>query len=58
MGQIRESEIMEGVNNLALDPDAVPRLEDVNNFLCPLTVSKPRPSADTCRVYLLTVSAP
>jgi phenylalanine-4-hydroxylase len=28
---------LEGVNNLALDPDAVPKLEDVNNFLCPLT---------------------
>ena len=28
---------LEGVNNLALDPNAVPKLEDVNNFLCPLT---------------------
>jgi len=28
---------LEGVNNLPLDPNAVPRLEDVNNFLCPLT---------------------
>jgi phenylalanine-4-hydroxylase len=28
---------LEGVNNLALNPNAVPRLEDVNNFLCPLT---------------------
>jgi phenylalanine-4-hydroxylase len=28
---------LEGVDNLALDPNAVPRLEDVNRFLCPLT---------------------
>src|SRR5438477_8874052 len=28
---------LEGVNNLALDPDAVPRLQDVNKFLAPLT---------------------
>jgi phenylalanine-4-hydroxylase len=28
---------MEGVNNLALDPSQMPRLGDVNNFLCPLT---------------------
>jgi phenylalanine-4-hydroxylase len=28
---------MEGVNNLALDPSQMPRLSDVNNFLCPLT---------------------
>ena len=28
---------MEGVNNLALDANNVPKLPDVNNFLCPLT---------------------
>jgi phenylalanine-4-hydroxylase len=28
---------LEGVENLALDPDAVPKLEDVNHFLVPLT---------------------
>src|SRR5688500_14150858 len=28
---------MEGVNTLALDPNTVPRLQDVNNFLCPLS---------------------
>src|SRR5215211_1416357 len=28
---------MEGVNNLALDANNVPKLQDVNNFLCPLT---------------------
>ncbi|MCW8133279.1 MAG: phenylalanine 4-monooxygenase [Planctomycetota bacterium] len=28
---------MQGVYNLALDPDAVPRLEDINKFLCPLS---------------------
>src|SRR3982750_2808979 len=27
----------EGISNLALDPDNVPRLEDVNKFLAPLT---------------------
>src|SRR3954447_12781817 len=27
----------EGVNNLALDPNNIPRLDDVNRFLCPLT---------------------
>lgn len=28
---------MEGVNNLALDPNAVPRLDDINRFLSPLS---------------------
>src|SRR5437016_9749633 len=28
---------LEGVNNLALDPNAVPKLEDVNKFLSPLS---------------------
>lgn len=28
---------LEGVDNLALDPNAVPKLEDVNHFLAPLT---------------------
>jgi phenylalanine-4-hydroxylase len=28
---------LEGVDNLALDPNAVPKLEDVNRFLAPLT---------------------
>jgi phenylalanine-4-hydroxylase len=28
---------MEGVNNLALDPDAIPHLEDINKFLEPLS---------------------
>jgi len=34
---------MEGVNNLALDPSKMPRLEDVNNFLCPLTGFRAKP---------------
>lgn len=34
---------MQGVNNLAMDPNAVPRLEDVNKFLCPLTGFKAKP---------------
>ena len=28
---------LEGVNNLALDPDNVPKLDDVNRFLSPLS---------------------
>jgi len=28
---------LKGITNLCLDPDRVPRLEDVNRFLCPLT---------------------
>jgi len=28
---------LKGIANLCLDPNAVPRLEDVNTFLCPLT---------------------
>lgn len=28
---------MKGIENLCLDPNRVPRLEDVNRFLCPLT---------------------
>jgi phenylalanine-4-hydroxylase len=28
---------IEGVRNLALDPHAVPRLDDINRFLCPLS---------------------
>lgn len=28
---------LKGIANLCLDPNAVPRLEDVNQFLCPLT---------------------
>src|SRR4051812_18071678 len=31
------AKFLEGVNNLALDPDHVPKLEDVNKFLCPLS---------------------
>jgi phenylalanine-4-hydroxylase len=28
---------LQGVNNLALDPNQVPKLDDVNRFLCPLS---------------------
>lgn len=31
------AKFLEGVNNLALDPNAIPRLEDINKFLCPLS---------------------
>ena len=32
-----------GITNLCLDPQAVPRLEDVNRFLCPLTGFQAKP---------------
>jgi phenylalanine-4-hydroxylase len=31
------AKFLQGVQNLALDPDAIPRLEDVNRFLAPLS---------------------
>lgn len=34
---------LEGIDNLALDPERVPRLDDVNRFLSPLTGFKARP---------------
>lgn len=34
---------LRGIDNLCLDPDRVPRLEDVNRFLCPLTGFQARP---------------
>jgi len=43
---------LEGVNNLALDPNAVPRLEDVNNFLCPLTGFKAKAVSGYVPAYI------
>src|SRR3954447_8348957 len=36
----------EGVNNLALDPNNIPRLDDVNRFLCPLTAFSAKAVSD------------
>jgi phenylalanine-4-hydroxylase len=37
------SRFLEGIENLCLDPDRVPKLEDVNRFLSPLTGFKAKP---------------
>jgi phenylalanine-4-hydroxylase len=42
----------EGVNNLALDPSAVPKLEDVNKFLCPLTGFKAKAVSGYVPAYI------
>src|SRR5437667_7864690 len=34
---------LDGVSSLHLDPDHIPRLTDVNRFLCPLTGFQARP---------------
>ena len=34
---------LQGVSSLCLDPDRVPRIEDVNRFLCPLTGFRAKP---------------
>lgn len=43
---------LKGIDNLSLDPNAVPRLEDVNNFLCPLTGFKARAVAGYVPAFL------
>ena len=43
---------MEGVENLLLDPNNVPRLEDVNKYLAPLTGFKAKPVAGYIPAYL------
>ncbi|MBC8105909.1 MAG: phenylalanine 4-monooxygenase [Anaerolineae bacterium] len=43
---------MEGVNNLALDANNVPKLEDVNNFLCPLTGFRAKPVSGYVPAYI------
>lgn len=42
----------EGVNNLMLDPQQVPRLDDVNRYLAPLTGFKARPVSGYIPAYL------
>jgi phenylalanine-4-hydroxylase len=43
---------LEGVKNLALDPDAVPRLEDINKFLEPLSGFKAKAVSGYIPAYL------
>jgi phenylalanine-4-hydroxylase len=43
---------MKGINNLCLDPEAVPRLDDVNKFLEPLTGFKAKAVAGYIPAYL------
>jgi phenylalanine-4-hydroxylase len=43
---------LEGVNNLSLDPTAVPRLEDVNRFLSPLTGFQAKPVSGYVPAYV------
>jgi phenylalanine-4-hydroxylase len=43
---------MEGVNNLMLDPEHVPKLDDVNRFLSPLTGFKAKPVSGYIPAYL------
>jgi phenylalanine-4-hydroxylase len=43
---------MEGVNRLALDPEAIPRMEDVNRFLKPLSGFVVRPVSGYVPAYI------
>lgn len=43
---------LRGIENLCLDPNAVPRLEDVNQFLNPLTGFKAKPVSGYVPAYL------
>lgn len=43
---------MEGVENLMLSPDAIPRLDDVNKFLEPMTAFKAMPVSGYVPAYL------
>lgn len=43
---------LKGIANLCLDPDAVPRLEDVNKFLAPLTGFKAKAVAGYVPAYI------
>lgn len=43
---------MEGVENLMLDPDAIPRLDEVNKFLQPLTNFKATPVSGYVPAYI------
>ena len=43
---------LEGVNNLALDPSAIPRLEDINQFLAPLSGFKAKAVSGYVPAYI------
>jgi phenylalanine-4-hydroxylase len=43
---------LEGISSLCLDPDRVPRLEDVNRFLSPLTGFRAKPVSGYVPAYL------
>lgn len=43
---------LQGISSLCLDPDRVPRLEDVNRYLCPLTGFRARAVAGYIPAYL------
>lgn len=43
---------LEGVNNLALDPTAIPRLEDINQFLAPLSGFKAKAVSGYVPAYI------
>lgn len=43
---------MEGINNLALDPNAIPRLEDINKFLEPLSGFKAKAVSGYVPAYI------
>ncbi|MBI4551704.1 MAG: phenylalanine 4-monooxygenase [Candidatus Latescibacteria bacterium] len=46
------TKFLEGINNLALDPHAVPRLEDINRFLQPLTGFKAKAVSGYVPAYI------
>lgn len=50
--QYANGKFLEGIDRLAMDPDAVPRLEDINRFLDPLTGFKAKAVAGYIPAYL------
>jgi len=42
-GRYANARFLQGIDNLCLNPDRVPKLEDVNRFLSPLTGFKAKP---------------
>jgi len=51
-GRYANHRFLEGIEALALSPDRVPRLEDVNQFLAPLTGFSAKPVAGYVPAYL------
>ena len=50
--QYANDRFMQGIANLCLDPDRVPRLDDVNRFLNPLTGFKAKPVSGYVPAFL------